>query len=71
MVNNQYKPNKPKPLAQRIKERNQRFTKGSGSYLCSDCSKRTRETGSGESQLQLCKQCMQRQEQENLESDNA
>ena len=33
------------------------FQKGSGCYTCRDCGKLTRETGDGESNCELCKNC--------------
>ena len=35
----------------------QYFQSGSGVYICSDCGKRTRETGDGESGCGLCVAC--------------
>lgn len=35
-----------------------RFKTGSGAYTCNSCGKRTRETGEGESELQLCAACL-------------
>jgi hypothetical protein len=35
---------------------NRRFNR-SGMYVCSDCGKKTRETGSEESSVGLCKKC--------------
>jgi hypothetical protein len=34
-----------------------RFTKGSGKYKCECCGKETRETGDGESSVNLCAKC--------------
>lgn len=36
---------------------NRRFQKGSGVYNCIVCGKRTRETGDGESDVQMCALC--------------
>ena len=33
------------------------FQKGSGCYTCHDCGKLTRETGDGESNCELCRNC--------------
>lgn len=33
------------------------FARGSGCYDCRCCKKKTRETGEGESQVKLCRQC--------------
>jgi DNA-directed RNA polymerase subunit RPC12/RpoP len=48
---------------------NRRFARGSGVYKCADCGKDTRETGSGESELGLCLECMQEGELINLVND--
>ena len=42
-----------------------RFNKGSGTYVCEDCGKLTRETGNGESEFNQCKDCMEADQQEN------
>lgn len=36
---------------------NRRFQQGASVYSCSLCGRRTRETGSGESQLEMCVDC--------------
>ncbi len=48
-----------------------KFTKNHGStYICGCCNKNTRETGYGESDLQLCKKCYVEGGLENEHSDN-
>jgi len=37
--------------------KNARFQQGSGAYVCGSCGKLTRETGHGESQIELCAYC--------------
>lgn len=49
---------------------NRKFQKGSGVYTCGWCGKYTRETGSGESKLELCAACMRIAETENAHSDH-
>lgn len=46
-----------------------RFQRGSGAYKCRCCGKTTRETGNGESSVQLCKQCYYEGGLENEHSD--
>lgn len=48
----------------------QRFQNGSGCYRCANCHKQTRETGDGESSVDLCKQCYFEGGEENLHSDD-
>ena len=38
--------------------RNDRFQQGSGVYTCEHCGKQTRETGSSESGVKLCRRCL-------------
>lgn len=38
---------------------NRRFAKGSGVYQCMGCGRSTRETGGGEADLGLCRQCLE------------
>jgi hypothetical protein len=47
-----------------------RFAKGSGSFECEDCGKLTRETGAGESQFRLCRDCIEKAERENARADS-
>ncbi len=49
---------------------NNRFAKGSGVYTCRICGKSTRETGQGESSIDLCVDCYLDASQENTHSDN-
>lgn len=46
------------------------FGTGGGVYTCHICKKRTRETGEGESQLELCAACFNKASQENSHTDN-
>lgn len=39
------------------RRKNSRFRRGSGAYMCEACTRRTRETGKGESDLRLCLEC--------------
>jgi len=48
---------------------NSRFQQGSGVYTCKCCGKQTRETGSSESQVEMCLACMEEAEAENGISD--
>ena len=48
---------------------NNRFKAGAGTIICIDCGKKTRDTGHGEGDFQMCKACIQKQEEENAESD--
>lgn len=50
--------------------KNSRFQRGSGAYKCGSCGKTTRETGQGESSVELCAQCYFEGGQENLHTDN-
>lgn len=45
------------------------FQRGSGAYKCSECGKRTRETGAGESGVDLCKTCFDLASRENEHLD--
>lgn len=47
----------------------QRFVKGSGLYKCQNCGKMTRETGEGESYVELCRHCWDEAGWENFISD--
>jgi len=47
-----------------------RFERGSGCYKCRVCGKRTRETGEGESSIELCRRCYDEAGLENDHSDN-
>lgn len=47
-----------------------RFAKGSAVYTCLSCGKRTRETGSGESDNHLCVACYDESGEENYHLDN-
>lgn len=49
--------------------KNDKFQKGSGSYTCTSCGKRTRETGKGEGDLGLCAYCYLSAEIDNGMSD--
>jgi len=40
-------------------------------YTCHNCKRRTRETGDGESELELCKQCYEEAGNENEHLDNS
>lgn len=40
-----------------------------GCYTCLSCGKKTRETGDGESDVQLCKKCFRDSQMENMYSD--
>lgn len=57
-----------------MKRDNRRFQAkawgGSGVYVCRICGKKTRETGEGESDVQLCRSCYTMSGQENAHSDN-
>lgn len=46
-----------------------RFSRGSGVYSCGCCGKRTRDTGLGEVDAQLCADCWDRAGLENEHSD--
>ena len=46
-----------------------RFNQGSGKYECVDCGKLTRETGHGESDVDLCAYCMYHIQYENALAD--
>ncbi len=48
-----------------------RFQPGSGTYICRDCGKQTRETGYGESDSGLCACCFRIAEWENALSDGS
>ena len=48
---------------------NNRFQKGSGVYICECCGKKTRETGLGESHVELCAYCYEVAGWENSFSD--
>lgn len=50
-------------------KRKSRFTRGSGCYTCRACGKRTRETGEGESSIELCIRCYDDAGLENNHSD--
>ena len=39
------------------KQQRQRFKRGPGVYVCSNCGKRTRATGDGEESCELCARC--------------
>lgn len=47
-----------------------RISKYSGIYKCISCGKKTRETGEGESSVEMCKECYIFGGQENAHSDN-
>jgi hypothetical protein len=49
--------------------RRSHFQRGSGVYTCCECGKRTRETGDGESQGELCRRCWQYFGWENTHND--
>lgn len=49
--------------------KNSKFQKGSGSYICSECGKRTRDTGNGEGELRLCRHCLEQGEWDNFIED--
>lgn len=49
---------------------NSRFKKNSGKYTCCDCGRVTRETGLGESDLELCSLCFEISGLENTVEDN-
>jgi hypothetical protein len=46
-----------------------KFAVGVGVYTCRDCGKQTRETGEGESDLEMCKLCFLKAGWENTLSD--
>jgi hypothetical protein len=46
-----------------------RFRKGAGCYTCIYCGKRTRDTGNGGGDYELCKRCLDKAGDENLLSD--
>lgn len=48
---------------------NSRFKYGSGLYECWSCGKRTRETGQGESDVQMCAYCYEVAGAENSYAD--
>lgn len=48
---------------------NSRFQRGSGTYICGSCGKRTRATGQGEEGCGLCATCYERAGDENAVSD--
>ena len=48
---------------------NRRYAKGSGSYTCVSCGRRTRETGQDESRVELCLSCYEAAGLENEHSD--
>lgn len=47
-----------------------KFQKGSGTYKCSWCGKQTRETGDGESSVEMCSLCYEIAGVENMHSDD-
>lgn len=47
-----------------------RFAPGSGSYVCKCCGKLTRETGEGESDVELCRACYVEAGEENFHMDH-
>jgi hypothetical protein len=48
---------------------NSHFRKGSGSYTCEECGKRTRDTGAGEASCNLCRFCYEVNEWVNSVND--
>lgn len=46
-----------------------KFEKGSSTYICEDCGKRTRDTGIGEKEVGLCKKCYEEAEKYNAYVD--
>ena len=48
---------------------NSKFRQGSGVYVCKMCGKRTRETGEGESGIDMCRACCEYSGAENTHSD--
>ena len=48
---------------------NNKFQTGTGCYICGNCGKKTRETGSGESDCGLCLNCFELSGLENQHSD--
>ncbi len=48
-----------------------RFQRGSGVYTCSNCGKKTRETGHSESYVDLCATCYERGGDDNSVADGA
>lgn len=49
------------------KRKNSRFRKGSGLYMCRACMFLTRETGKGESEVALCRECYEGEPGDDLE----
>ena len=49
------------------RSKNSRFRKGSGLYMCRGCSFLTRETGKGESEVALCRECYDGEPGDDLE----
>lgn len=49
---------------------NRKFQKGSGVYTCINCGKQTRETGDGESSVEMCAACYELGGMENMHSDD-
>ncbi len=47
-----------------------RFEKGSGTFICRICGKRTRSTSPDNAAVQLCTPCMEHEEAINAHNDN-
>lgn len=60
----------PAEISRRQHAKHDKFARGSGAYHCSDCGRLTRETGLGESQVELCRACYIADEQENSRQDD-
>ena len=43
---------------------------GNGTYICSECGKRTRNTGRDEASVLMCSDCYEKAQKENLENDH-
>jgi hypothetical protein len=51
-------------------KKNDRFQRGSGVYTCGNCGKQTRETGAGESSVEMCRDCYVKGGIENQHTDD-
>lgn len=47
-----------------------RFSHNHATYHCSECGKLTRDTGRGEGEVEMCAECFERAQEENLISDS-
>ena len=62
---------KSERIPMNVRTKSNRFASGSGCYKCAECGTSTRETGSGESYVELCLSCYQANEADNAASDSA